>query len=70
MVSGQTKYSENITPAEGYKIFTRNSNYVTLLNTFFSNLVKDLKIPGFKGVSHFAEVISDLIPVSVSADDS
>ena len=43
------------TPVEGDKIFTRDAKYAKHLNVFFSNQVKNPKIPELKEVKPFSE---------------
>ena len=38
-------YSEKLTPIETNTIFTWDVKYAKVVNRFFSNLVKNLKIP-------------------------
>ena len=58
LFSEQKKSSEKITLVAGDKIFTQHAKYAKFLNAVASNLVKNLKIPGFDKVNSFAEEIS------------
>ena len=48
LFSGKVKSSEKITLVCEDKIITNNDENARILNSFFSNVVKHLKIPEFK----------------------
>ena len=62
----QTKFSEKITAVEGDKIFKWDAKDAELLNAFYSNLLKNLKIPEFDKVNSFAEEVSHPILKAIS----
>lgn len=55
MLFNKSKPSEKITPVEGDKIFKQGARNAEILNTFFTNPVKNLNIPEFEEVDPFAE---------------
>ena len=55
------KSSEKITLAEGEKIINEDKENAEILNTLFSNAVKDLKIPEYQQTDPIANNISHQI---------
>ena len=57
LLSDKSKSNEKITLVEGDKITTEDKSNAEILNWFFSNAVKNLKIPEFKDINPLAESI-------------
>ena len=57
LFSGKSKSNENITLAEDNKVICEDKGNAELLNSFFSNAVKNLKIPEFSDSNPLAENI-------------
>ena len=58
LLSDKVKPSEKITLVHEDKIITTDDENAKILNSFFSNVVKLLKIPEFKDIDFSAECIS------------
>ena len=58
LFSDKVKSSEKITLEHEDKIITTDDENTKILNSFFSNVVKHLKIPEFKDINFSAECIS------------
>ena len=58
-ITDKTKSSEKITLVEDETVTTQYEKNAELLNIFFSNAVKNLKIPKFKNTNPLAERLSD-----------
>ena len=58
LLSDKVKSLEKITLVHGDKITTNDDENSKILNSFFSNMVKHLKIPQFKNIDFSAECIS------------
>ena len=59
LFSDKTKSNEKITLVEDETITTQDEQNEDLLNIFFSNAVKNLKIPRFSNTNSFVERLSD-----------
>ena len=57
LLSDKSKSNEKITLVEGDKITSEDESNAEILNSFFSNAVKNLKIPEFKDINPLAENI-------------
>ena len=58
-ITDKTKSSEKITLVEDETVTTQYEKNAELLNIFFSNAVKNLKIPKFSNINPLAEKLSD-----------
>ena len=58
-ITDKTKSSEKITLVEDETVTTQDEKNAELLNIFFSNAVKNLKIPKFSNINPLAEKLSD-----------
>ena len=58
LFSDKAKSSEKFTLVHEDKIITTDDENTKILNSFFSNVVKHLKIPEFKDIDFSAECIS------------
>ena len=61
LLSNKVKSSEKITLVEGEEIITEGGENAEILNKFFSNAVKNLKIPEYQEADPLANNISHLI---------
>ena len=59
LFSDKTKSNEKITLVEDETVTTQDEQNAELLNLFFSNAVKNLKIPRFSNTNPLAERLSD-----------
>ena len=57
LLSDKSKWNEKITLVEDNKIITEDKDNAELLNSFFSNAVKNIKIPEFSDSNPLAENI-------------
>ena len=57
LLSDKSKSNEKITLVEGDKITSEDKSNAEILNSFFSNAVKNLKIPEFNEINPLAENI-------------
>ena len=65
LLSDKIKSNEKITLVEDYKIFTQDIIVAEELNSFFSKVLKNLKIPKYNETNALAEEIANLILKSV-----
>ena len=59
LLSDKTKWNEKITLAEDETVTTQDEQNAKLLNIFFSNTVKNLKIPKLSNTNPLSEKHSD-----------
>ena len=59
LLSDKTKPSQKITLVKDETVTTQGEQNADLLNIFFSNAVKNLKIPKFSNINPLAEKLSD-----------